>query len=185
MKKYFYRLLGKYLSYYIRPGNKIVEINPKHNLLAQQLPTLEKKVLYTGEAPAETSSLLKNFTELKEWRPDYILLNGNIHYEKDIQTFLEKIQNACSPSTRVILCYYSALWKPWITFFSKMKTKKSIKYSNWVSPSDIKNFTALTHFEILREEQKFLFPIPIPPLSNFINRWFSPLPFFRWFDCLK
>ena len=51
---------------------------------------------------------------LAKFRADYVLLNGNIHYETDIQNFLGTLRPALLPSTRVIIMFYSTLWKPWL-----------------------------------------------------------------------
>lgn len=43
------------------------------------------------------------FDNVKDYNPDFILLNGTIHYAKDIQELLSRIHNQCGSSTRLII----------------------------------------------------------------------------------
>jgi len=103
MRKYFYRKLREYLDLYIRPEDRLFEIDVKGT--AERLKFQNHCVHLT---PGGTEAQ-NNFCELNEFRPDYVLLNGNIHYETDIQSFLEDLGKALTPSSRVIITYYSNL----------------------------------------------------------------------------
>ena len=43
---------------------------------------------------------------------DYVLLNGTIHYERDIQEMLNQLRDCLEGSERILFVYYSMLWKP-------------------------------------------------------------------------
>ncbi len=153
MKRYFYQLLQQYYSFYILPDSKVITLDVGDTSL---LPILGSN-------------------------PDYIILNGNIHSVTDVQLLLENVHAVSLKTTRVIISYYSSLWKPLLGLADRLGLRKKQAEINWVSPSDIKNFLRLSNFELVSSSQRILIPIYIPILSNFINRWLAPLPFFRWF----
>lgn len=68
---------------------------------------------------------------------------------------------------------------------SKLGIRDNLPESNWVAPEDIENLFLLSAFEIVRSENKVLIPMYIPFISNFINCYLSPLPFFRLFNIVN
>jgi len=154
VKKYFYSLLCRYLEVFIRPGNSVFEI----------------------ESQSKLDSLPPD-------KPEYFLLNGNVHYQRDLLSFFRRLRGACGGSTRVVILYYSALWKPLARLASFLKIRNKTPEQNWIDHGDIVNILALADFEPVFMDRKVLVPLYIPVLSNLINRYLAPLPFLRAF-CL-
>jgi len=107
---------------------------------------------------------------------DFIIIDSWIHYERDIISYLEEIHLHCSKETRVIITYYSALWRPLINLATFLGWRDKLPETNWITHEDMKNFLDLTSFEIVRRESKVLCPIRIPIISDIINRFLAPLP---------
>jgi SAM-dependent methyltransferase len=170
-KKYFYQKLFRYISLYCTKENSILDINPK-NLLLQSFFGDKYFKISTSEETAP-----------KEF--DYILLNGTLHYESDIQKYLETLRRYISPNSRLIIIYYSSLWRPFIRMADFFGLRSKTKEQNWISHEDIENFLILSDFELIRNDQKILIPFYIPIFSNFINRYIAPLPFFRLFTLIN
>ena len=175
MKKYFYNLLYKYISIYIRPEDSLLEIDPAEDFIHNYYSN--KKVYYTN------SNI--NISEYQKYKLDFILLNGNLHYEGDIQEFLNHIRNACTSHTRLLITYYSNLWKPFILLATFLGLRRKTDETNWVSHEDIANLLLLTDYEVVRVENKILLPIYIPIFSYLFNRYVSPLPFFQNFNMVN
>jgi glycosyltransferase involved in cell wall biosynthesis len=57
--------------------------------------------------------------------------------------------------------------------------------SNWITIEDLNNFILLSDFETVRVESRVLFPLWLPFLSNLVNQFISPLPFFRIFNLVN
>jgi hypothetical protein len=169
MKKYFYKKIFHYLSLYCLRENSIIELKSKNDLL---------KNLY-GENYTSSDSIPDSI------QSDYVLLNGCLHYEHDIQTYLEMIREKCLPSTRLIVLYYSSLWKPFIQLATLLRLRSKSPEKNWISHEDIDNFLLLSGFEFIRRDQKILIPFYIPIISNFLNRYIAPLPFFNSFTMVN
>jgi hypothetical protein len=186
MKGYFYRLLAHYLSIYVRAGDSLVEIHPFHAHLLHRFEGHRRG--FVPKDDCREISDVENLdldTTLRKFNPDYIVLNGNLHYEVDIQEQLEKLHAQIPSDSHLIVVYYSALWRPLTRFASALGLRAKTPEQNWLSHSDISNFLVLSGFEPVRHEQKILLPLPIPLISRLVNRWFAPLPFFRQLTLLN
>lgn len=185
MKKYFYSLLRKYISLYILPQNSVVEINPSSNLLVGSMKGGLTSVRNFGgmESHSKATEADKQiaFESIEKYAPDYIVLNGLLHYQRDIQAMLREIHPMCRPNTRIIVTYYSALWRPLTSLASALGIRDKSPEQNWLAHEDIKNILTLEGFEVVRIDRKILIPIYIPFFSNFINRFIAPLPIFNAF----
>jgi GT2 family glycosyltransferase len=173
IRRYFYNSLASYLSLYIRPENTVVEIAPRSEDLGARFLNYR------------TVSSVAALKKAQQRTPDYLLLNGTIHYERDIQGMLDQLQAALEGSERVLFVYYSMLWKPLARFASKVGLRSRTPEQNWIAHEDLENLCHLAGLEITRRDLKLLCPVPIPFLANFLNRYLAPLPFFRLFTMLN
>jgi len=171
LKKYFYDLLSRYLSVFIRPDNTVIEITP------QSFP------VSTYFKNSKQLSSDADLGQLLNANPEYLILNGTIHYEKDVLFYFRKLHNSLGLKTRVVILYYSSLWKPLARLASFLGIRSRTPEQNWIDHKDISNILSLADFEPVVIDRKILVPFYIPILSNLINRYLAPLPFFRFF-CL-
>jgi len=173
MRRYFYDALASYLSLYIRPEDQVIEIEARSKGVGER---------FTNYKAVPNVAALK----ATEGRPaDYILLNGILHYERDIQEMLNRLQESLEGTERILFVYYSMLWKPFARLASKLGLRSRTPEQNWIAHEDLKNFCSLAGLEIIRRDVKLLCPIPIPLLANLLNRYLAPLPFFRLFTMLN
>jgi hypothetical protein len=183
VRNYFYRLLREYVALFVLPQNSVVEIDPMSARLVASMPNGRVAFRQRGRAidePIDIASVVP-IERLAAERPDYIVLGGLIHYERDIQGLLAEVHRLCRPDTRVILTYYSSLWRPLANLASRAGGRRRLPESNWLAHEDVRNLLQLENFEPIRLDSKVLLPIYIPLVSTFINRFIAPLPFFRQF----
>jgi len=173
VRRYFYNILASYLSLYIRPENTVVEIAPRNEGLGMR---------FTNYRAVSSVAALKT---TQQRAADYVLFNGTIHYERDIQGMLDQLRELLEGSERVLFVYYSMLWKPLARFASKIGLRSRTPEQNWIAHEDLENFCYLAGLEIIRRDLKLLCPVPIPFLANLLNRYLAPLPFFRLFTMLN
>jgi hypothetical protein len=169
-KRYFYQLLARYIAFYLPASGRIVEVKPPSAYLREALES--RHIAVEAVNDIETSG---------ERSPERIILAGCVHFVPDIQQLLERVHGVCAPHTRVILTYYSTLWKPVFTLAARLGLANTGPSHNWVAPTDIQNLLALSAFELVASTPRVLIPIYIPFVSNVVNRWIAPLPFFRIF----
>jgi hypothetical protein len=168
MRRYLYSLLARYLSLYVRPEDRAVDLDSLTSDLQQSLPgcataRLDASAVGTG-APLDA---------------DYVILNGTLHYERDIQTYLNALRARVPEHSRLLVVYYSALWRPLIQLATRLGWREKGPEANWLSPGDVANLLALADFEPLRRDARILMPINVPLVSAFVNRYLTPLPGFR------
>src|SRR5262249_10232011 len=173
IRRYFYKTLASYLSLYVRSEDQIVEIGPRSGDLGTRFTNYR------------SVSSVTSLETTHQQPPDYVLLNGTIHYERDIQQMLNQLRESLEGTARILFVYYSMLWKPLTWLASKFGMRGRAPELNWIAPEDLENFCHLAGLEIIRQDSKLLCPIPIPLLANFLNRYLAPLPFFRLFTMLN
>lgn len=184
IRRYFYRLLYGYLSIYVRPNDKVVEIDPA----GPSESMLDNTIVFNRNPEVSNSyndfKQANTFDEVKNYVPDYVLLNGSIHYERDIHSFLKQIHVVCSPGTRLIITYYSRLWLPFFRLATWLGLRSKDPEQNWLEREDVQSLLELADFEPVIDESRVLMPLYIPVVSNLLNRYLSPLPVFRVFNML-
>jgi len=186
MKKYFYKLLHKYISLYVFPDDRLVEIDPQSDELLALFVNKAKAVLYLSDPKKNgTPGALTGLNGLGEFKPQFIILNGNLHYAGDIETYLSELHRFCGGETRLIITYYSSLWRPLIKLADALGVRKKTPEQNWISPIDIDNLLYLSGFEPVKRDCKVLVPVYIPILSDLVNCYLAPLPFFNFFTMLN
>jgi Glycosyl transferase family 2 len=184
MRKYYYSLLARYLSLFVLPQNSVVEIDPVTPQLINLFENGAVSFRDAGKAlTPDRYPRIVEFESLPAEKPDYIMLSGLVHQERDIQALLAAVHTASHPTTRLIVTYYSTLWRPFMRLASWLGLRQKTPELNWLAHQDIENLLYLENFELIRREGKVILPIWIPLLSNFANRYLAPLPVFRLF-CL-
>ena len=96
-----------------------------------------------------------------------------------------RIRAICGPETRLILTYYSSLWRPLAALASGLGLRQKMAEANWLAHEDVVNLLRLEDFELVRQDQKVLIPFYLPLLSHAINRYLAPLPLLRNFCLLN
>ena len=176
---YFYNLLRRYLSILIRPGDRVVEIDPANTLLVASMADGRLATLDEEMSCFSTSEAHLPLSEGSTYAPHYIVLGGNIHYERDVQAVLARVRSLCTAHTRLVITYYSAAWRPLVKLATFLGLRHKTAETNWLSHEDIFNLLLLEDFEPIKREGRIIFPVYIPLVSAFLNRFVAPLPFFR------
>jgi len=164
MNSYFYDRIIQRLRFYIRPGDSFRELDPPNERFCSEFGS--------GESEDHQSE------RLSEGGLNYLLLNGNVHREKDLIAFFrDRVSQVSDPDTRVVVLFYSSLWRPLWKLANRFgwRTKSTLE-ENWVSPSDLRNLAEICGFEEVRRDSGILCPIRIPLIDWIANRIFANLP---------
>jgi hypothetical protein len=183
MNNYLYQKLRDYLALYIRPDDRVIAIEAKE--MSDSLKLQNKNLMSVKRDMGQWADSISDLTAMREFRADWVLLNGNIHYERDVQAFLGELRRGLAPSTKVILGYYSTLWKPWLRLATALGLRRTTPEENWIANEDVRNLLLLADYELIRHDSKLLIPIYIPLISNLANRFLAPLPGFRILNLLN
>lgn len=123
----------------------------------------------------KTSFIYKNKLPNKKY--DYIFLPNTLAYTPDVQEFIKKLRKFCHEDTRIVVIYFNFLWKPILDIASYLNFRRHEKIEpNWLGTSDISNLFQLEDYIEIKRGNRFIFPIDLGFVSNFINTYISQLP---------
>ena len=162
LKGYFYRLLARYIGLFARPDDSLVTVDPASAELDAHLTHCRR--MSSDEVATQPLDV------------DFFLLNGTLHYQRDIQTYLIRLRASMKDHSRLIVVYYSSLWRPILSLATRLGLRTKTLEWNWLSHEDLANFMRLADLETVRREPKVLLPVNIPLISNLVNRYLAPLP---------
>jgi ubiquinone/menaquinone biosynthesis C-methylase UbiE len=114
---------------------------------------------------------------------DFVVLSDLVSYLYDIRLVFERLRAVCTPRTRIIMHWYSRVWQPILGLCETVGLKYPQPLLNWTSVEDITNLLYLANFEVTNRRPHILFPVRVPLVSNFVNRYLAHLPVLRSF-CL-
>ncbi|MGE0288778.1 MAG: glycosyltransferase [Bradyrhizobium sp.] len=115
---------------------------------------------------------------------DYIVLADTIGLLEDIDGTLRLIHQLCSPSTRLIIAYYSHLWEPVLKTAEAAGLRNKQPQFNYIATADFLNLMDLADFEVISHEQRQLLPRRWLGLGPLVNKYVAPLPGIRQL-CLR
>jgi ubiquinone/menaquinone biosynthesis C-methylase UbiE len=182
--RYYQRYLRNYYSLLVPPNLNVLElgcglgdllsaVKPARGLgidfsaamigLARQRhPELEFQV-----SDATTFSIPETF--------DYVVLSDLINDMPDVQALFERLKGFSSPRTRLVVNFFSNLWRPVLAVAEKLRLKAPTLLQNWLSTQDVKNLLHLAGWEVIRTDARLLWPTGTPLVAPFLNRWVAPL----------
>ncbi|HEY5705808.1 MAG TPA: glycosyltransferase [Terrimicrobiaceae bacterium] len=106
---------------------------------------------------------------------DVIIISDTLNYAADVEVLLRRL-HACSHSgTRLIINIYNTLWRPVLGAARSLGLAARQPASSWLSRQDVINLCALADWEVFKSFGQILLPVPLGPISTFINRWAAPL----------
>src|ERR1700743_352111 len=161
----------KFMRFLIPPGKRVLELGcGRGDLLAALEPsygvdidfgakTIAKAnelhpdlyfVLGDVEDPATLTSIEGPF--------DYIVIADTIGLFEDIDATLRLVHHLCTPSTRLIISYYSHLWEPILKLAEALHLRAKQPTINFIATADFLNLMDLADFEVIGPEQRQLMP---------------------------
>jgi len=115
-----------------------------------------------------------------EGKFDLIILSDLLNDVWDVQAILAEVSRLSSPSTRVVVNFYSRLWQFPLNIAQAVGLAKRLAEQNWLTTEDISNLMELSDLDVIRRFPEILFPINIPLLTPFSNRILVKFPPFSW-----
>ena len=188
--KYYWNDITRYCNYFSHPEYSVLEIGVGTGELLNQIKGKRKVGVDFSEKMIENTRSRFPLLELHVMKAeeisltekfDLIILSNLIGSVDDVQLVFEQLKKVCHERTKIIVTYYNFLWEPLIKFAEWIGLKRKAPNLNWLSQNDIKNLLSLSGFDVYRRMNTLMFPVYIPILSAFFNRFLVRLPVFRWF----
>jgi 2-polyprenyl-3-methyl-5-hydroxy-6-metoxy-1,4-benzoquinol methylase len=110
---------------------------------------------------------------------DFIILSDLVNDLWDVQQTLEAVRKLCHPGTRIIINVYSRMWQLPLVIAEKMRLATPNLSQNWLTSSDLRSLLSLSGFETINTRTEILFPLPIPLINDFFDRFLVKIwPFY-------
>ena len=111
---------------------------------------------------------------------DVVVISSALADMADIQSCLEHVRKVCAPETRLLLCYYSAVWGPILKLATALGLRRPTGEQNWLGPEDLDNLLKLAGFDLVRRSSETLLPVRVPGLNAIANRFLAKFWPFRY-----
>ena len=115
---------------------------------------------------------------------DVILIVDTVGFLDDVQGLFERLHPLCTRETRLVVAYYSHLWRPLLRLAEGLGLRMRQPETNALSPDDTRAIAQLGRFDPVKSEIRLLSPFRLLGLGRAVNRFLSPLPLLRQF-CLR
>jgi hypothetical protein len=178
--RYYHKRLAEIYQLLVPPGQRVVEIGcAKGDLLAAVKPSLGVGVDFSAEMIRLGKKRHPQFSfvqidahELRLHQTfDFIILSDLVNELWDVQTVFERIAPLSTARTRLILNTYSRLWELPLALTQRLGLARPQLSQNWLTVEDIAGLLNLAEFEVVRSWSEILFPVDVPILSRFLNRF--------------
>lgn len=182
--KYYHRRLQEVYRFLVPPGGRVLEIGcGRGDLLAALEPKVGVGIDFSEEtltrARRRHPALHFTNTDAHEYEPkesfDTIILSDLVHDLWDVQTVLTHVAAVANPRTRIIINFYSRLWELPLALAERLGVALPNLRRNWLTVHDVANLLCLNGLEMMRQWPEILFPLPVPLLTGFCNRFLARL----------
>lgn len=113
---------------------------------------------------------------------DYIIFSDLIDDLWDVQSFLDQVRRVCSPTTKIVLNFYSHLWSLPLQLAQRLGLATPMLPQNWLTVEDMRGLLHLAGFELVSQRPEILFPLAVPCLEPLCNRYLAKLKPFSALD---
>jgi len=110
---------------------------------------------------------------------DFVVISDTLGYLEDIQAAFSELKKVVHPGSRILISYHSFLWEPLMWIAQKLRLKMPHPRLNWLNRGDVINLLQVEGFDVVKSGKRFLFPVNIPLISWFINKYIAYLPLFN------
>jgi ubiquinone/menaquinone biosynthesis C-methylase UbiE len=188
---YYWNDISSYSDYFIHEHNTVLEIGcGKGDLLGK---IKAKRKVGIDFSPSMIKQATEKFKDVEfhvmeaekislSEKFDLIIISNVVGYLDDIQSVFEELKKVCHENSRIIVTYYNSLWEPAIGIAKRLRLMTKSPALNWLTVKDINNLLSLSGFDVYRNSRRMIFPIYIPIVSTFLNKYIGKLPFFKFFS---
>tara|TARA_B100000767_G_C19762411_1_gene535824 strand:+ start:414 stop:1733 length:1320 start_codon:yes stop_codon:yes gene_type:complete len=124
----------------------------------------------------------KNFENNKKWK--VIILSLPLNNFVNLVNFFNSLDDALDEETKIIVNYYSRLWRPFFTLFSFLGLINNYNLL-FFSENTLNTFLRTGNFEISKNLNNFLIPFKMPLISKFFSILLNFLPFLDYLSVTR
>ena len=188
--EYYRKRIEKVYGFNVPPNMDILEIGCGNgNLVASLKPAYGVGVDLSGKMVEHAAKLHPeiNFVQSDavnlelDHQFDFVILSDTINDLWDVQAALQNILNVLKSDGRLIINFYNRLWEFPLKIAASINVAKPNLLQNWLTVNDIRNLLGLSGYEVIRNWEEILLPLPIPLLKDLSNKFLVRFWPFRLF----
>ena len=149
----------------------------------QWMPLKSDRGLLFDKIEAPHKKIIESAQELAELKaqagPLVVLLNGNTNYDFDIQATLLQLRSALVRGSRVILVTYNPYLRRIYQLANWLGVRRAEPPTTFLTRTSLASICRLSGYSVVRSRPAGYCPLPLGPLSDWINRVGSLLPLVR------
>ncbi|MGC9261380.1 MAG: glycosyltransferase [Phycisphaerae bacterium] len=185
--QYLHQYIQHLLTRQVLPGSSVLDVGCGDGaLLAALAPArgvgIDIDALAVAQARQQYPHLIFHAAAIEDVATlrlpsfDYVICSGVLQELYDLHTALAAIRGLCHDRTRLIFCTYSRLWTPVLRVAELLGRKFATPDESWLPRRELPNILAQNGMEVIRQTSAVIAPVGIPVISDFLNRWLTPLP---------
>ncbi len=173
---FYHRRLSEIFRFLINPGQRVLEIGcGTGDLLASLKPEhgigvdFSAEMIRRGrEKHAELDFIQADAHDLSSMNEtfDAIIFSDTVNDLWDVQCAFDQIRRLCTPSTRIIINFYSRIWQFPLTIAQQLNLAAPMLPQNWMTPVDVRGMLNLAGFDVIRSWQEILWPLHLGGFAN-------------------
>ncbi len=102
---------------------------------------------------------------------DVIILSDLVNDLWDVQHVLERVMTLATPRARILINTYSRMWEPILASAQRLGLSTPTLDQNWLTVEDLAGLLTLADAQLIRSWPEILFPLSVPLLNTFANRY--------------
>src|SRR5438874_6806636 len=182
--RFYQRLLRHYYAFWVPPGLRVLElgcslgdllaaVRPARGLGVDFSPAMVALARQRHQGLEFQVADAAEFSTAEQF--DYILLSDLVNDLPDVQAVFQRLHAVAHSRTRVVLNFFSNLWRPVLHAGEKLGLKAPTLLQNWLSTDDVRNLLHLAGWEVIKTDPRILWPARTPLWDWLCNRWLAPL----------
>jgi 2-polyprenyl-3-methyl-5-hydroxy-6-metoxy-1,4-benzoquinol methylase len=116
---------------------------------------------------------------------DAVICDRLCHTVTDVRALLAGLRDRLSDDGRIFLTVYNHLWELPARGAEVLGLRIPAPTPNWLSHSDFENLFAITGLEMVRFDDRLMLPVPVPGVTEVVNRYVAKLPLVQRFSLYR
>jgi ubiquinone/menaquinone biosynthesis C-methylase UbiE len=101
---------------------------------------------------------------------DVVILSDLINDVPDVPRLLDRVRRASTPSTRVVLNFFSRLWDLPLSAARRLGLAQPLPGSRGLAVEDVEQLLQLSGFEVIRRSREVIWPVRTPLVASAVNK---------------
>lgn len=186
---YYHQRIAQIHRHLVSPGLRVLEVGCGFgDLLAAVKPSYGVGIDFSPEMVARARQRHPHLTFIEADAHtldlgqtfDVIILSDLLNDVWDVQAVLDRVARHCTPTTRVVMGFFSQVWNLPLRVGRRLKLARPNRQQNWLAPEDVSHLLNLSGLERIRLTQEILWPLRTPGIDAVCNRILVRVPPFRW-----